>query len=550
MLSPGTHSLRRAGSLLAALFLMVAAHAQETASTAPDTVLTGQIVVVCRVTGVIDPGIAVVIKRALAEAKKNKAAAVVLRIDTPGGRVDSAVEIATALTNSPVRTIAYIEGMGAISAGALISFACDDIIMSPGSAIGAATPVIATAEGMMPTGEKEVSFMRAKMRALAESNEHSPDLAEAMVDKDIELRGIRGEDGKYTIFSVNETPSYNGEDDSPLAPVKEILRDIAGDALPVEKPVPAETTEAESTETIDAASEHTPDAMVYADGSELIDAAGKLLTLTPSEAEKYGLIPMVVNSFQLALAHYGFAAPEIHIIAPNWAEKVFRVLTTPTVAALLLLVGLGALYYEIKIGSFGLIGFIGIGALMLLFGAHFVLGLADIIDLVLIMVGLGLIMAEIFIIPGFGVAGVAGVFSLMVGIYLALVKVTVPEYSWDYDRLSEVLYTMTLALTVFLLLIAITWRLLPKSRLYRTVIVGSTQEASAGFVAPVQESITLKTGLRGTTTSMLRPTGRARFGEATLHVISRGAFIPSGVDVEIIEVDGARVVVERTGGAA
>lgn len=537
--------------MLAALFLAVAAHAQETAP-ASDSVPTGEVVVVCRVTGMIDPGIAVVIKRALAEAEKSKAAAVVLRIDTPGGRVDSAVEIATALTNSTVRTIAYIEGMGAISAGALISFACDDIIMSPGSAIGAATPVIATAEGMMPTGEKEVSFMRAKMRALAESNGHSPDLAQAMVDKDIELRGIVGEDGKYTMFSVGEVPSYEAEDDSPLAPVKEILRDIAGDALPVEEPKPAETTDAApATETeTEIVGEHAAGTVVYPDGSELISPAGKLLTLTPSEAAKYGLIPMVVNSFQLALAYYGFAAPQIHTIEPNWAEETFRFLTSPTVAGLLLMIGLGALYYEIKTAGLGLAGIVGAIALMLLFGAHFVLGLADTIDIVLIIAGFLLIAVEAFILPGFGIAGVAGIVFVLIGTYLSLVNFTLPRYSWEYDRFSEVLYSLTVAMVTFTIFVVATWRFFPRSPFYRAMTLEATQTTTEGYTAPVQAAAEPRIGLRGTATSTLRPAGRARFGEATLQVVTRGAFIPAGTDVEIIEVDGARIVVEQTGAQA
>ena len=223
---------------------------------------------------------AVVVKRALAEAAKEKSAAVIFRIDTPGGRVDSAVDIATAITAAPLRTIAYIEGMGAISAGALISFACDDIIMSPGSAIGAATPVIPTAEGLMPTGEKEVSFMRAKMRSLAESNGHSPDLAQAMVDKDIELRGFRGTDGKYTIYTVGGTPVSDDEHaettPAPKSPVEEILRTVTGEPLPPSQPKPIQEMESAS------AVEHDPGTVVYPDDSELIDAAGKLLTLTPT----------------------------------------------------------------------------------------------------------------------------------------------------------------------------------------------------------------------------------------------------------------------------
>lgn len=546
MPSRHTHSPRRA-ALLAAMLFAVAAFGQESEPTA-EPASGAPVVVVCRVTEMIDPGIAVVVKRALTEAAAMKAGAVVFRIDTPGGRVDSAVEIATAITNSSVRTIAYIEGMGAISAGALISFACDEIIMSPGSAIGAATPVIPTAEGMTPTGEKEVSFMRAKMRALAESNGHSPDLAQAMVDKDIELHGVRTENGSYMIYTVGGTPvseeTRGTATPAPQSPVEEILRTISGEQVPPAQP------EETNPPTIGAAVEHEPGTVVFEDGSELIVQSGKLLTLTPSEAEKYGLIPLVANNFQLALAHYGFLNPQLHTIEPNWAEETFRFLTSPTIAGLLLMIGLGALYYEVKTAGFGAAGIIGAIALILLFGSHFVLGLADTIDIVLILGGIVLILVEAFIIPGFGVAGIVGILFVLIGTYLALVNFTLPQYSWDYDRLDEVIYSFTVAIVTLTAFILATWKLFPKSPIYRALVLQAATANAAGYTSPIQESLEPRVGLRGTATSMLRPAGRARFGDSTVQVVTRGAFIPSGTEVEIIEVDGSRIVVERTEASA
>lgn len=504
-------------------------------------------VVVCRVTEVIDPAAAVVVKRAIAEAKKLSAAAIVFRIDTPGGRVDSAVEIATAITGAPCRTIAYIEGMGAISAGALISFSCDDIIMASGSAIGAATPVIPTVEGMQPTGEKEVSFMRAKMRSLAESKGHSPDLAQAMVDKDIELRGFVDAEGKYRVYTVAGTtsPEDTGDDSAaasaPKSPVDEILRTITGAPVASQPKAP---------ETIEAGRpiEREPGTVVYPDGSELIVPPGKLLTLTPGEALKYGLIPVVVDGFDMALAHYDLRGAQMHIVEPNWAEKTFRFLTSPTIAGLLLMIGLGAIYYEIKTGGFGLAGVAGAVALTLLFGSHLVLGLADTIDIVLILAGIVLILVEAFVIPGFGVPGITGILFVLAGTYLALVDFTLPQYSWQYDRLNEVVYTMMVAIVTFALFVIATWKLFPKSPLYGALVLSAAQPSAQGYTAPVQAATAPRVGLRGTATSTLRPAGRARFGDATLQVVTRGAFISEGTGVEIIEVDGTRIVVERTEG--
>jgi membrane-bound ClpP family serine protease len=169
---------------------------------------------VCNIKGPVDEGVKVLVQRAVQEANANEAAAIFFRIDTPGGRVDSAIEITKAIETAKLPTVAYIEGMGAISAGALISFACDTIVMTPGTNMGAATPVMMTPEGATPLGEKEVSFLRAKMRALAESNGHNPDIAQAMVDKDIELRAYTNEQGEYVVFASNTTEILADADDS------------------------------------------------------------------------------------------------------------------------------------------------------------------------------------------------------------------------------------------------------------------------------------------------------------------------------------------------
>ncbi len=540
-------------SITAVLALAAAAAAQDAAAPAPAVETAAAdpgVVVVCPVDGDIEPGVTVVVERAIKEAEKLGARAIVFRVDTFGGRVDSAVDIATAITESSVRSIAYIEGRGAISAGALISFACDDIIMTSGSSIGAATPVIPTAEGMQPTGEKEVSFMRAKMRALAESNSHNPALAEAMVDKDIELRGYRdAATGDYIVYAVAGTVSPEEPGEPAPAPrqpsgVEDILRTLTGES-PLQPPQP-ETPEPEPA----VADAHEAGTVVYEDGSELVLPAGKLLTLTPNEAMKFGLVPMIVSSFDSALAQFDLSGAQLHVIEPNWAEKTFRFLTSPTIAGLLLMIGIGALYFEVKTAGFGMAGVIGIIALTLLFGAHFVLGLTETIDIVLILSGLILIGVEVFVLPGFGIAGVAGILCLLIGSYLALVDFTIPQYSWEYDRLDEVIYSLGVAAVSFAVFVFATSKLLPRTPFYGAMVLQAAQPNAGGFTSPVQDALEPRIGLRGVTTSMLRPVGRARFGGAVLQVVSRGAYIPSGTEIEIIEIDGSRLVVETTETAA
>jgi membrane-bound serine protease (ClpP class) len=162
------------------------------------------VVYVVPVKGVIDLGLAPFIQRVLNEAQKNQAAAVILDINTFGGRVDAAVQIRDALLNSPVRTIAFIDKR-AISAGALISLAAQTVVMAPGSTIGAATPVQSgpTGSTTAPTSEKTVSYVRKEFRATAESRKRPPLIAEAMVDSDVVIPDV-SEKGKLLTLTTEE----------------------------------------------------------------------------------------------------------------------------------------------------------------------------------------------------------------------------------------------------------------------------------------------------------------------------------------------------------
>lgn len=156
------------------------------------------VVWVVPVKGVIELGLAPFVERSLREAEAAGAAAVVLDVDTPGGRVDAAERIAGALLDAGIPTYAYVNRQ-AFSAGALISLATERIYMRPGSVMGAATPVV----GDQKAPEKIVSAMRSEMRALAEARGLDPRIAEAMVDEEIEIPGVV-EAGKLLSLTASE----------------------------------------------------------------------------------------------------------------------------------------------------------------------------------------------------------------------------------------------------------------------------------------------------------------------------------------------------------
>lgn len=162
------------------------------------------IVYLVPVAGTIDLGLAPFIARVLDEADRAGAAAVILDINTFGGRVDAAVLIRDSLLHAKVPTMAFVNKR-AISAGALISLAAEKVAMADGGTIGAATPVAMGSPGAapQPVAEKTVSYMRKEFRATAEARKRPPLLAEAMVDPDVEIAGVIDK-GKLLTLTTDE----------------------------------------------------------------------------------------------------------------------------------------------------------------------------------------------------------------------------------------------------------------------------------------------------------------------------------------------------------
>ncbi|MFW8565377.1 NfeD family protein [Orrella sp. 11846] len=170
------------------------------------------LVYVAKVEGTIDLGLAPYIERTLQEAKDNQAAAVVLQINTFGGRVDAAVQIRDALLRSPVNTIAFVDSR-AISAGALISLAAKAIVMTPGGTLGAATPVQSSGTSTETASEKTISYVRKEFGATAEFRHRNPLIAQAMVDPDVEIPGLV-QKGKLLTLTTKEALEYDIADAS------------------------------------------------------------------------------------------------------------------------------------------------------------------------------------------------------------------------------------------------------------------------------------------------------------------------------------------------
>ena len=454
--------------------------------------------------GAIDRPLAVYISRSVERARADDVSFVIFDIDTFGGRVDSALEITTRIGSlTDIETVAYVrvrpEGTGVSwSAGAIISMAADRIYMAPGTSMGAAAPVLQSpGGGQEGASEKTVSAVRTQMAALAEKNGYPRAIALAMVDADVRaLEALVGAERRIV----------TGEE---LARLQE------------EAEAGGPTVEVEST----------------------ISEEGKLLSLTAGEMERYGVSSGSPATFDDLYGVLGVEAERVVELAPDSADRIVSVITGSAFTSLLILAGLVALFLEITSPGFGIPGSVAVIAFSLLFTANFMLGRVASLELLLFMGGLVLLLLEVFVIPGFGVAGISGLVLLLSSLILSMQGFIVPEFDWQWDLLNRnVLLVLANTVGAFLAFAGFAY-LFGRTDMFSRLKLADTQETTAGFTVQTNEVRERYLGRTGRAVSTLRPAGSADIDDERVSVESDGEWIDAGTEIEVIRVDGNRIIV-------
>jgi membrane-bound serine protease (ClpP class) len=263
---------------------------------------------------------------------------------------------------------------------------------------------------------------------------------------------------------------------------------------------------------------------------------GKLLTLSTAEALRVGYAKAEVATQAELLAALGLGGAEVVTVGVNWAETLVRFLTNPLVAPLLLTLGMLGLVFEIKTGAFGLGGVMSLVSLGLFFGAHHLVGLAGWEEIILLLCGLIAIAVEVFVLPGFGVAGVLGVILLVLSVLLAMLG-SVPSFQDVLQSLAVVGTALVLTIAVF-----IAWlRHLPNSTRFRGLILADGLDSSAGYISARVRSDLV--GRNGQAVTDLRPAGTVVVDDERIDVVTEGDYVRAGSTVRIIRAEGHRHVV-------
>jgi len=496
--------------LLCLLFFPAPNPASEPNNLSEDQPTVKAAVIVCK--GMIDDGLYKSIRRRTQIALDAGAQYLVYEIGTYGGLLKSGDDISKYFildVAKKAHTVAYIT-TEAISAGAMISVSCQDIIMLENTTIGDCAPVQIGAKLEGVEREKTESFTRAAFMRAAEANGYPAALLKAMVSMQIEVYKVQnlqtGEDEFFETINLPRDPNqYN------------------------------------------------------LDNKELIVKDDELLTLTASRAFEYGIARAQVKTIAGALDFLArrdgviFAGEPI-VLKTMWSEEMVRWLNSPAVMGVLVMLALLGVYIEFNTPGVGLPGLAAVICFAIIIGSKYLVGLANWVEVALFVIGVLLLMIEIFVLPGFGIAGFLGIMCILAGLFGMLIKnppdrVPWPESQLDWRLFNDGVLGLLFGFVGFVVLAWVLTKYLPKLQFLSGLILiptaakqGSEFEVSM-TVPPEGKTISVNIGDIGEVISTLRPTGKAKFGNAIVDVVAEAEFLDRGTKVEIIKIHGNRVVV-------
>ncbi len=258
--------------------------------------------------------------------------------------------------------------------------------------------------------------------------------------------------------------------------------------------------------------------------------SGELLTLTADKAKEVGYADFFLSTQDELFNELGLKGAKIIEVKLNWAEYITRWLTEPTILSMLLTFGFLGIFFELQTPGWGIPGTFGAISLVLYFGGRYMAGLAGWEYMLLILAGLGLIFIEMHT-PGFGVAGITGISAVAIGMFLSL---------GGLENIVPSLIGATVAILVVVITLVI---YLPRSRVWKSLGLQKEEKVEEGYIAPRDYESLL--GKKGVAITMLRPTGIALIEGARINVQTNGEFLPPNTPVEIIQVEGVKIIVTK-----
>jgi membrane-bound serine protease (ClpP class) len=441
-----------------------------------------------------------------------KANVIILQLESRGGDTQVGRDIAGYLRelrddkgDLPVMTIAYIP-QKAPDAATFIALGCSDIVMGRRAEIGDFENLVLTRHaGAHDIDPDSLSPVCVSLMGLAEEQGYSPLLARGMLDPNV------------TIYRVQ---SQKGQSRWRLMTEEELQADRNG---PQEWGDP-----------------------------KLIKPGGRKgwpFKLKAEDARQLGLAREIAESPQDLYRLYGFE--NVRDMSADFLFELASILRRPIVAVLLMMVGVACLFLELKMPGVGLPGVIAALCFVLYFWSQSQLaGQITMLAVLLFVLGLILIALEVFVLPGMGVTGISGIVLVVVSLALATLQKK-PETTQEWLSFGQSLGTVGISLFGAICLAAAVGWYLPSIPYANRLFLTRPEEGNAAdefgldsIDGHALDRVSLL-GAYGYAETPLRPAGTARFGEEFVDVVSEGSFIPPGSRIQVIQIEGNRVVVKE-----
>ncbi|RMF82951.1 MAG: hypothetical protein D6744_05595 [Planctomycetota bacterium] len=467
------------------------------------------------------------IERRVERAREDGVRTIIFELNTPGGLVTSALGICRLIKNLPeeIHTVAWVNS-DAYSAGAMIALACDEIVMSRSSAIGDCAPIL-----MGPIGgaDQEISDRLAakvespilqEFRDSAQRNGYDLLLARAMVKWEQEVWWIEN-------VATGERRFVGGEEK------KQLIDEAPDDGEPQWRLV---------TSFVDPVTQREHEL------TQPIDRDDQLLTLSQGEAVAFGFASAIVSDLSELKQYLGLSSEPPVLETSGW-EHFAVWLNSNLVRGILFVIMIIGAYIEFHSPGLIVPGVTAVIALVIFLAAPYAAGLADVWTLVLFGLGVLLLAVEVFLIPGFGIAGLLGLSLIVISFIGTFVPTEpgAPPFSWPtlpgtWDAIKTGIIVMASSTIIAVIGIGLLARYLPYAPLASKLVLPNPEQnevVSVGDASPDAAFV----GDVGVVTGALRPGGQARFGQRIVDVTSQGEYVEAGTRVQVIEHDGMRIVV-------
>ncbi len=455
-------------------------------------------------------------KRKLAAAKSWGADLLIIQVNSPGGALEESLLIAETLRDVDwALTVAFIPEK-ALSGAALVSLGCDEIVISQTARIGDAGIVFLDESfAFQYAPEKVITDLVRRARDLAQWKGRSPELAEAMIDMDtIVYQNLNQKDQFETRRATNS--GY---------PHRQVTDDQNAQQAGVERPDEKEW--------------------------ELVEESKekRFLEVNGKRAIELGLAQKNAGNRDELAAQFDLSS-ELKIYRETTTDNLVYWLNRPLVVGLLFVVGLIALYLEFTAPGIGIGALIAGLCFLIFFWSQFLGGTATVLEVILFLAGISFLLMEIFVIPGFGVAGLSGMVLLGGSVLMATQDFVIPATDAQWDQFRTNLTVMAGAGCLFLVGAVALSKYLGKVPFVNRLILGPVVKPDPdGEGKDKKPSATphpvVAVGDWGIAESVLCPSGKARFGDRTVDVVSDGSYIESDQPIKVLEISGNRVLVVK-----